>query len=89
MKLLFLLAVKSEPAEEQNPEAESAGQETEEKATTEVKEEPKDEDEKEDLTRAVEADKSVVTATEPTQAPSGRMPLLRRPSAAAGLAQQR
>ena len=37
--------MKSEPAEEQNPEAESAGQETEEKATTEVKEEPKDEEE--------------------------------------------
>ena len=36
--------MKSEPAEEQNPEAESAGQETEEKATTEVKEEPKDEE---------------------------------------------
>ena len=40
--------MKSEPAEEQNPDAESAAQETKEKAAEEVKEEPKDqEDEKE------------------------------------------
>ena len=52
--------MKSEPAEEQNPDAESAAQETKEKAAEEVKEEPKDqEEEKEQQPEAAAADAEV------------------------------
>ena len=51
--------MKSEPAEEQNPDAESAAQETKEKAAEEVKEEPKDHEEEKEQQPEAAADAEV------------------------------